>query len=80
MYFKNNSGIKLLDEKSNYSKMNGFIGGAIGKIDNKIIVFGDLSKIDTNNKIRMFVESKNYELIDFNGLDVIDYGGIITMN
>lgn len=80
LYFQNSYKIKLLDENANYSKMNGFIGGAIGKIDNKIIVFGDLSKIDTDNEIRMFVESKNLELIDFNGLDVIDYGGIITIN
>ena len=30
--------IKLKDEYGNYSNMNGFIGGAIGKVDNNIIV------------------------------------------
>ena len=68
--------IKLIKNKE-YSKMNGFIGGAISKVENKIIVFGDLNKIDKKNKIRSFIEKRNLEIIDFKGLDVIDYGGII---
>ena len=68
--------IKLLSE-SGYSNKKGFIGGAISKIDDKIIVFGDLSKIDSKNKIRNFILSKNLEILEFKGQDVVDYGGII---
>lgn len=71
--------IKLKDEYGNYSSMNGFIGGAIGKVDNNIIVFGDLDKIDRDNKIREFIRIRNLKLIDFKGLDVIDYGGIVEV-
>lgn len=71
--------IKLLTENNKYSKKNGFIGGAISKIQNNIIVFGDLSKIDVNNKIKNFILSKNLKIVDFKGLDVIDYGGIIEI-
>lgn len=71
--------IKLLDEYGNYSNMNGFIGGAMGKVDNNIIVFGDLCKIDRENKIREFIESRNLKLIEFEDLDVIDYGGLIEL-
>lgn len=71
--------IKLKDEYGNYSSMNGFIGGAMGKVDNNIIVFGDLDKIDKENKIREFIKSRNLKLIDFKGLDVIDYGGIVEV-
>lgn len=80
LYFENNSNIKLLDANGNFSKMNGFIGGAIGKIDNKIIIFGDLSKIDESEKIRNFIRQNRLKLIEFKGFDVIDYGGIITIN
>ena len=71
--------IKLLTENNKYSKKNGFVGGAISKIQNNIIVFGDLSKIDINNKIKNFILSKNLKIVDFKGLDVIDYGGIIEI-
>lgn len=71
--------IKLKDEYGNYSNMTGFIGGAIGKVDNNIIIFGDLAKIDRDNKIRDFIESRHLKVIDFDGLDVIDYGGIVEV-
>lgn len=71
--------IKLKDEYGNYSNMNGFIGGAIGRVDNNIIVFGDLNKIDRENKIRDFIKIRNLKLIDFKNLDVIDYGGIVEV-
>ena len=71
--------IKLKDEYGNYSNMNGFIGGAIGRLDNNIIVFGDLNKIDRENKIRDFIKIRNLKLIDFKDLDVIDYGGIVEV-
>lgn len=71
--------IKLLDGKNNYSKMNGFIGGTIVRIEDKIIVFGDLSKIDRDNKILNFIRKYNFEIFDFADFDVIDYGGILVV-
>ena len=59
--------------------MNGFIGGAIGKAHNNVIVFGDLNKIDKENQIRNFIKIRNLKLIDFKDLDVIDYGGILEV-
>ena len=70
--------IKLLKDEG-YSNKNGFIGGAISRIDNKVIITGDLNKIDSNDKIREFIEKRNLELIEFKGLDVIDYGGIVKI-
>ncbi len=70
--------IKLLSEIG-YSNKNGFIGGAISRIDDYIFITGDLNKIDKENKIRSFIESKNLKIIDFKNLDVIDYGGIVEL-
>lgn len=69
--------IKLFDENGEYSQKNGFIGGAISKIGDNIVVFGDLDRIDYYCNIRKFIESKNLKIIDFEGLDVVDYGGVI---
>lgn len=77
LYLEYEPDIKLLNN-TQYSTRKGFIGGAIAKLENKVIVFGDLNKIDNNNRIRKFIENKNIELIEFKGLDVIDYGGIVT--
>lgn len=52
LYIDEKLDIKLLDKKGNYSKMSGFIGGAIERMENNVIVFGDLNKIDKENKIR----------------------------
>ncbi len=71
--------IKLKDEYNNYSNMTGFIGGAIGRIGNSIIIFGDLNKIDKEEKIRKFITDRKLKIIDFKGLDVIDYGGILEL-
>ena len=69
--------IKLFDENGEYSQKNGFIGGAISRIGDNIVVFGDLDKIDYYCNIRKFIESRNLKIIDFEGLDVVDYGGAI---
>ena len=68
--------IKLLNTDS-YSNKKGFIGGAISRIEDNIIIFGDLRKIDVDDKIRNFILQKNLNIIEFENLDVIDYGGII---
>lgn len=69
--------IKLLKKNNSYSSMNGFIGGVMSKLDDAIFVSGDLNKIDKENKIRNFIESRNLKVVDFPDLDIIDYGGII---
>lgn len=78
LYLNEKLDIKLLKENK-YSEKNGFIGGCISKLGNKIIVFGDLDKIDFQNKIRNFIYEKDLEIIEFKGLDVIDYGGLIEI-
>ena len=78
LYLNNELDIKLLNGNK-YSNKKGFIGGCISRIDNKIMVFGELEKIDSENKIRKFIQEKNLEIIDFNGVDIIDYGGLIEV-
>lgn len=70
--------IKLLN-KYGYSSKNGFIGGAISRIGDNVMVFGDLNKIDNNNAIRNFITDRNLKIIDFENLEVIDYGGTIEV-
>ena len=71
LLLEENLDIKLLKNDGNYSKMNGFIGGCIARVDNKIVIFGDISKIDKEKKIRNFIQSRNLEIVYFNGLDVV---------
>ena len=78
LYLNYQPDIKLLQGQE-YSNKNGFIGGAISRISDKVIVTGDLDKIDKDNIIREFIEKRNLEIIDFKGLDVIDYGGILEI-
>ncbi len=72
--------IKLLKNNGKYSDMSGFIGGCIARIKDKIVIFGDLKKIDKTGKIKEYIEKRNLSIIDFEGLDVIDYGGILELN
>ncbi|MDD3303741.1 MAG: hypothetical protein PHP54_02375 [Clostridia bacterium] len=71
--------IRLYKENGTYSHMNGFIGGAITRLKDSVIVFGDLSYIDTKGKIKSFIESKGLTVIDFKNYDVIDYGGLVEI-
>lgn len=79
LYLEYEPDIKLLNSDQ-YSNRKGFIGGAISRIGEKIIVFGDLNKIDINGKIREFINKNGTQIIDFQGLDVIDYGGIVEIS
>ena len=79
LLLEENLDIKLLKNDGKYSKMKGFIGGCMSRIENKIIIFGDISKIDKEKKIRNFIQSRNLEIVYFNGLDVIDYGGVLVI-
>lgn len=78
LYLEYEPDIKLLN-KEGYSKRKGFIGGVISRIEDKVFVSGDLNKIDPNKQIRKFIEKRKLEIIEFNGLDVIDYGGIVRI-
>ena len=78
LYLEYEPEIKLL-KGNEYSDKKGFIGGAISRILDKIVVFGDLNKIDSNEKIRNFITAKGFEIIEFKGLDVIDYGGTVEI-
>ena len=79
LYLEYEPDIKLLT-KDGYSNRKGFIGGAISKIGDKIVIFGELSKIDKENKIREFISSRKLKIIEFEGLNVIDYGGTVELN
>lgn len=78
LYLQYELDIKLLSNNS-YSTRKGFIGGAISRISDNIIVFGELNKIDKNEQIRKFIEKRNLNIIEFKGLEVIDYGGIVEL-
>ncbi len=70
--------IHLLDRNGNMSKMNGFIGGATAILYDKFILFGDSDKLKNLDQLLEHLHKYNLNLIDFKGLDIIDYGGIIT--
>lgn len=78
LYLEYEPNIKLLTN-TGYSNRKGFIGGAVSRVDNNIIIFGDLTKIDKDEKIRKFILDKGLNIIEFKGLDVIDYGGIVLL-
>jgi len=79
LYLEYEPDIKLLLD-GKYSTKKGFIGGAISRIGNRIIITGDLTKIDKEEKIRKFITMRNIDIIEFKNLDVIDYGGILELN
>lgn len=78
LYLQYEPDIKLLNSQG-YSKRRGFIGGTIARIGDKIIIFGDLDKIDEEGKIRDFISVRGLNLIEFKKMDVIDYGGIVEL-
>lgn len=61
------------------STMQGFIGGAMTRLGDTVIVFGDISNLVNGNKIRKFIEKKGLKLHYFEGLDVVDYGGVLEV-
>ncbi|MCI8291370.1 MAG: hypothetical protein HFJ25_03860 [Clostridia bacterium] len=69
--------IRLLDKNGLKSKMRGFIGGASCTIDNKFILFGDSNYLKNKNELVEFLNKYNLELVDFKGLEIYDYGGVI---
>ena len=79
LYLEYEPDIKLL-VNGGYSEKKGFIGGAISRVNNDVIITGDLRKIDNNEKIRNFIQQRNLNIIEFKDLEVIDYGGILLLN
>lgn len=67
--------IKLLNRYGKPTNMQGFIGGASFVFDNKFVLFGDIEKLESKEKITDHLRKHNLELIDFKGLEVYDYGG-----
>lgn len=61
------------------SPMQGFIGGAMARLGDTIVIFGDIENLVNGNKIRKFIEKKGLKLHYFEGLDVVDYGGVIEV-
>ena len=78
LYIEEELDIKLL-QGNGYSRNKGFIGGAISKIDNNIVFFGDKNKIDKEHKIRQFINQKKLNIVDFKNYDILDYGGIVEI-
>ena len=62
-----------------YSTMSGFIGGAMVRLGDEVILFGDVNNLINGKKIQKFIESKGLKFHYFEGLDVIDYGGVIEV-
>lgn len=79
LLLENELSIKLLKSQNEKSKMQGLIGGAMTRIENKIMVFGELQKMDKENQILNFVQKRGLEMVDFKGLEVVDYGGVVVV-
>lgn len=75
--FIEENNIRLLKKDATYSNMKGFIGGASFVFDNKFVLFGDIEKLESKEKIKEHIKKYNLQLIDFKGLEVHDYGGAI---
>ena len=46
--------------------------------DNKFVLFGDIENLESKEKIIEHLKKYELELVDFKGLEVNDYGGVIT--
>lgn len=71
--------IHLLDKNGFKTKMEGFIGGSTCTINNKFILFGDINYLDNKEKLLQFIKKHKLEFINFPGLEINDYGGIIII-
>ena len=76
---KDKCNIKLIKNNGQYSKMQGFIGGCMSYSDRKLIIFGDSKNIYNFNIIKQKLDELNVEIVDFKGMDLIDYGKIIEV-
>ncbi len=72
--------IKLLKSDSSISNMKGFIGGATLVFDDKFVLFGDSYNLENKEKIMEHLNKYGLSLIDFEGLDIYDYGSGIVFD
>ena len=72
--FKDESRMSFVD-----SNMQGFIGGAMSLLGDTVILFGDVQNLVNGNKIQRFIEKKGLKFHHFEGLDVVDYGGVLEV-
>lgn len=77
-YIKENN-INLIDRSGKKTEKKGFIGGASFTFKNKVVIFGDIDKLESKKEIIEHLKKYKLELVDFKGLDVIDYGGAIII-
>lgn len=61
------------------SKMQGFIGGAMAVLGDTVLLFGDVENLVNGNKIKKFIEKKGLKFHHFEGLDIVDYGGVLEV-
>ena len=73
--FKDESRMSFCD-----SSMQGFIGGAMVRLGDTVVLFGDISNLTNGIKIKSFIEKKGLKFHHFEGLDVVDYGGVLEVN
>lgn len=71
--------IHLIDRSGNETEKKGFIGGASFTFENKVIIFGDINRLESKKEIVEQLKKYKLELVDFKGLDVLDYGGAIVI-
>jgi len=72
--FKDESRMSFVD-----SKMQGFIGGAMARIEDTVILFGDVQNLVNGTKLQRFIEKKGLKFHHFEGLDIVDYGGVLEV-
>jgi hypothetical protein len=58
---------------------NGFIGGAMGVCERKVFVNGSLIFFREGSKVRNYLESLNYEIVELIDGPLTDAGGILFM-
>lgn len=58
----------------------GFIGGATAVIDNKLFVFGDITKHKAHDRITEFALRSVDDIISLGDCDIYDYGGAVTVD
>lgn len=59
---------------------NGFIGGAMGVINDKVFITGSLSHFHEGMTVKKFLEDLNYEVIELYQGPLFDGGGILFMS
>jgi hypothetical protein len=58
---------------------NGFIGGTMGLLGQKIFFTGSLNKYPEGQKVKYYLEAFHYEIIELTDGPLIDAGGILFM-